>query len=73
MRKNIFKVAIFATLGLLAGYTAYSSQKDEPVLSDVVLDNIEALAIGEGNDGWYLVNVTQNSHDCIRGGYFSCL
>ncbi|MDR0745694.1 MAG: NVEALA domain-containing protein [Mediterranea sp.] len=47
MEKYLLRAAFAAALGLAVSYTVYTSQKDEPVLSDVVLDNIEALASGE--------------------------
>jgi len=38
--------------GLAVGYTAYSSQKEEISLSDIALDNVEALA----NNGEWIYN-----------------
>jgi hypothetical protein len=49
MKKNVLRAAFVVALGLAAGFTAYSSQKDELALSDVLLENIEALASGETN------------------------
>jgi hypothetical protein len=46
MKKNVLRAAFVVTLGLAAGFTTYSSQKDELALSDVVLDYVEALASG---------------------------
>ena len=44
------KVAIVAAFGLLVGYTTYNSQKEETALSELLLDNVEALA-GEYGSG----------------------
>jgi hypothetical protein len=50
MKKNILRAAFVVAFGLAVGYTTYSSQKDEHALSDVVLDNVEALASGESSN-----------------------
>lgn len=56
MKKQIMKVAIVAVFGLIVGYTAYNSQKDELALSEVLLDNVEALA-----------NENSGSYNCCNG------
>lgn len=43
MKKNILKVAFVAAFALVAGYGVYTSQIENK-LSDLVLDNVEALA-----------------------------
>ncbi len=75
MKKNVLKVALVAAFCFVAGYTAYNAQSKNENLSDIVLDNVEALA-GYPEwmyvEDWYLINVTQNSHTCLPGGYFDC-
>ena len=46
MKKNILKVAFVAAFALVAGYGIYTA-KAETNLSDLALDNVEALASGE--------------------------
>ena len=43
MKKNILKLTFIAAVAVVAGYTAYNSQK-EVALSDLALANVEALA-----------------------------
>lgn len=46
MRKKIFGVAIMAAIAVTAGWNMSQSGKDVK-LSDLTLDNVEALAAGE--------------------------
>ena len=46
MRKKLLKLSFVAAVAIAAGYTAYNSQKTE-TLSDLTMDNVEALASGE--------------------------
>ena len=46
MKKNILKLTFIAAVAVVAGYTAYNSQK-EVALSDLALANVEALAHNE--------------------------
>lgn len=46
MRTRTIKVGVVAAFVLIAGYTVYNSQK-EVALSDVAMENVEALASGE--------------------------
>ncbi|NDV66546.1 NVEALA domain-containing protein [Bacteroides sp. 224] len=67
MKKNILKVAIVAMFALFAGYNVYTSQVKDSLLSDLMLNNIEALADDkEGNapSGCY---ATICSSDCVVG------
>lgn len=48
MKKNILKVAFVAAFAMMAGYGVYTTQT-ETNLSDLALDNVEALASGEEN------------------------
>lgn len=53
MKTNFIKVGIVAALALATGYTVYNSQK-EATLSEIAMENIEALAGGEVSIGpWY--------------------
>ena len=53
MKKNILKVAVVAAVAFVAGYATYNAQKTE-VVSDLVMENVEALATGEVIVGsWY--------------------
>ena len=47
MKKNIMKVALVAAVAAMAGYGVYANQTKE-MMSDVMLENVEALATGEG-------------------------
>ena len=50
MKKNMVKVALVAVVGLIAGINVFNAQK--PVkLSDIAMENVEALANGEWKDG----------------------
>ena len=48
--KKFMKVAFVAIFAVTAGYGVYSSQKAD-VMSELALDNVEALASGEGGNG----------------------
>jgi hypothetical protein len=73
MKKKVLKFALAAILGVVVSYTVYSSKTDVS-LSDLALENVEALAYPEWMySDWYLINVTQDSHTCLPGGYFSCI
>ncbi|WP_455590608.1 NVEALA domain-containing protein [Bacteroides sp.] len=48
MKKNMIKVAFVAAFALVAGYGVYTA-KAQANLSDLALDNVEALAFGEGD------------------------
>lgn len=50
MNKSIRKVAFAAAIIAVAGYGVYENQSKE-TLSDVMLENVEALATGEGSGG----------------------
>lgn len=44
MKKNIIGVVTIVAVAVVAGYNVYTSQNDNVKLSDLVLNNIEALA-----------------------------
>lgn len=47
MKKNMMKLAFAAALAVAVGVTAYQAQEKE-MMSDVALENVEALAQTEG-------------------------
>lgn len=56
MKKNILKVAFVAAFALVAGYGVYTSHTEND-LSDLALDNVEALAYSvEGEHSNYNCN-----------------
>lgn len=50
MKKIILTTTLIAVFATMVGYTAYSSQK-QVILSDLAIQNVEALANGEGGAG----------------------
>ena len=74
-RNKILKVVLVAAFAMVAGYTAYSSQQVE-TMSDIALENVEALAQGE-NDQYsqniWKVYKTSTGHSCTKGGSKKCL
>ena len=50
MKKNFLKVALVAAVAAMAGYGVYANQTKE-MMSDVMLENVEALADYEGSIG----------------------
>ena len=62
MKTNILKVTFLAAIAAIAGYAVYASQTKE-TMSDVMLENVEALATGEANVG----------DPCYKGSYNSSL
>ena len=44
MRKLIIKSAFVAAFIAVAGYAAYNTQKEEVALSEIAMENVEALA-----------------------------
>ena len=61
MRKNMMKVALVAAVAAMAGYGVYAHQTKE-MMSDVMLENVEALATGEDGDV---------ANDCVGCVYIS--
>lgn len=77
MRKRFFSIAVFAAVALTAGWN-YQQNKQKAGLSDLALENIEALASGETSgsygcgyaayewdDDWY--EDTKNFTKCKSG------
>jgi len=74
-KKSFFKLSLIALFVLASGYNMFQSKTEvTDAMTDLLIDNVEALAYPEWMyDGWYLTNVTQNSHTCLPGGAFSCV
>ena len=68
MKKNILKVALVAAFALVAGYGVFTAQ-NEVRLSDLVSDNVEALAAGEsgGETGTLYGNSAGTKYCCCPG------
>lgn len=47
IRKNNFRMLLMAVFAAVAGYGIYAGQKSEIAMSDLMLENVEALANGE--------------------------
>ena len=61
MKKIILSIAIIATAAI-AGWN-YQQNKQNVVLSDLALENVEALARGESGDGYM-----NQEYDCTKCG-----
>lgn len=73
MKKNILKVAVVAVIALTVGLNVYNSQKEELPLSDLMMDNVEALAQSEGGEyGTLYSNGQGNRFCCCPGGTKTC-
>ncbi|KKB54436.1 hypothetical protein HMPREF1212_00149 [Parabacteroides sp. HGS0025] len=76
MKKKIFGVALIAAIAVTAGWN-FSQNEENINLSDVALENIDALAIwGENPDGtfhlWYVVQHTSSGMNCTGTGILNC-
>lgn len=74
--KNLkIKVTLFVAVVLVASLGWVKSQKVAEI-SDLTLENVEALASGEDSGGWYVYHYTLDNgtpaKNCIRGGDQSC-
>lgn len=73
MKIKILQTTIIACLIAFAGYKAYSSLTSQKQLSDLVLENIEALAYNENEPGewpcfiFYYDDLTNNNFIVITG------
>lgn len=74
MRKTM-KVAFVAAVVAMAGYGVYTNQKAE-LMSDVMLENIEALADEEGNYNkkiWErFYRPEGDGYNCTQTGHETC-
>lgn len=71
MRKNILGIAVMAAVAIAAAWNINQSENDIK-LSDIALDNVEALASCEtsvGGSCWW--NNSSYSR-CCEGSYYGC-
>ena len=71
MKKKIFGVALIATMAVTAGWN-FNQSKNEAVLSDLTLANVEALAQGELPDAMHYRVEGSPQRDCFDGGKSFC-
>lgn len=64
MKKNFMKTALVAIFCLAVGYTTYNAQNKNENLSDMILDNVEALA-GESSGGDCQSYCSNSGNGCI--------
>lgn len=73
MKRKILQATIVMCIIIFAGYKAYSSLVSKVKLSDVLLDNIEALASGEHTPGewpcfyFYYDDISNNNYLIVVG------
>lgn len=73
--KNFLKLTFIAAVTVAAGYTAYTQSQKTEMLSDLTLQNIEALANGENDDdGYAVVQIDEFTHTkyCTGNGKLDC-
>ena len=70
MKKNYLKIALVSAFAMIAGYNVYSSQ-EEVKLSEMALENIEALARDETSKGYSFVYYPQPGDP--NYGYTKCV
>ena len=71
MKKNLLKVALVAAVAAaMAGYGVYANQTKE-MMSDVMLENVEALATGEITIG-YCLALWGDCQDDVKAPYVTC-
>lgn len=76
-RINLWRLnqaAFFVALSGVVGYSVYDSQKEDIVLSELAMENVEALAGGESNGGYAVVSKDEYTHTlhCSGNGSLSC-
>ena len=75
MKRNILKITFIAAVAVAAGYTAYSQSQKTEALSDLALENVEALASGELSEHkwerFYYPDGT--GHNCSPTGDDTCI
>ena len=64
MKKNLFKIFTVIVFATIAGYNLYNSQKTD-MMSDLALENIEALAQSESSSGIRCYTGDGHSFLCI--------
>lgn len=53
MKKNFIRATFVAAIAMACGINVFNAQKSD-TLSDIVLANVEALAVGEGEGGGHV-------------------
>lgn len=71
MKKNILKAVFVAAFAMMAGYGVYTTQI-QTSLSDLALDNVEALASGETGGRGTLYGNSAGTRYCCCPGTNSC-
>lgn len=79
MKKKLISAAFVVAIALAAGYNVYNLQNKE-ALSDLALDNVEALANEESGTGFYYRHTAKcpmpieykTSVSCTLGGNEEC-
>lgn len=68
MKKNIIKLTMIAAVAIFAGVNIYQSNVKTERMSDIVLENIEALAQSEGfiDDGTCYHSISTASGSQVR-------
>ncbi len=72
--RKMLKAAFFVALSGVVGYSVYDSQKEDIVLSDLAMENVEALAGRESGSGYAVVSKDEYTHTlhCSGNGSLSC-
>ncbi|MCI5662773.1 MAG: NVEALA domain-containing protein [Mediterranea sp.] len=65
--KNLKKYALAATIAVVAGFGIYLNQPKEQ-MSETMLENIEAIASGEGTPGVVSCSYHENSECHVYSG-----
>ena len=63
MKKKFFKLTLAAAFAVAVGYGVYANQVENETMTDIMLENVEALASGESGqrlDCWETVSSTGN-------------
>lgn len=63
MKKLKLKIAIVAVVAAVAGYGVYQNRTKEVGMSELALENVEALAAGESTD---------ECSGCIKNSLYIC-
>lgn len=72
MRKKVLSAALMAAVVAVAGYGVYVNHKSEIKLSDVALENVEALASNEYSKEGTLYGNSEGSRFCCCAGSRIC-
>jgi len=74
MKKSLLKLAFIAILGTFIGYNAYKYERNNSQLSNIMLDNIKALASESSSNECFGCKFTSFSLICKTfGDWGACL